>query len=290
MPAGFLGLFGASASVPVSLFLDVSCNPLQVLSAGMFQSIASSQIQNLTINMSYPTVAEPVRFPPKFTFHGEYPTNMVLALIARGMQVDPASLVAFEDFLLPPPPCQVGGVGLCLRTCGPGCNLTLDISDNGLSVLPANAFGSVRITRLVLTLNNLTLLSGNAFTRDFALKELVLSDNPHLGYIPAGLLANAADLEVLIADRSGIRAVPLIARYPLIVSLNENPLECESYAGMAIECECVVLGMVSSKHCGYVRCAQTEAACPQETYFNGSDCSDAPWSNCVNETLLLGQR
>lgn len=297
----------ASPEAPRSIDITMAQNPLTVVTSTMVAGIGS--LLHLSVDISYPTSGM-VTFPPKFTFAGfqyghRYNSPHTLVINMDGTGAGPSVLTSLNEFLLP---YVCIGVGKhnddddaandyihdpykhsnCAGGCGPSCNLTVSLANNNISAVLSGDFAMARVTQLDLSDNGLTTFAPNAFNYSFDLTMLILRNNL-LTFVPSGLQDNAPGLKSLVVTNNAIQAITSEgSRIAQSNDATDNILSCSTFSPLASGCDCSN-GLHLTNHCGYVRCTPTPDGCDGGTLLNGSNCTLAPWSACVEGTEVLGR-
>lgn len=288
LPQRFLGSFGSNVARGGLLELYISENPISTISPDVF---TGASVSTAFINMSYSTMTS-VNFPKQFNFADapSFRSNQgqaELSFIAAGVGATPQVATAFNQFLLPHT-CNSFGLN-CTGGCGPSCNLTLSLRDNGITNVETDAFTNARVTVLDLSRNQMTSIASNSFGATSYLHHLDLSDN-RLTILPYGIVANASNLRLLNIKNNAIAVMPIgdqQIRSP--ENAEGNVLTCETYFPYSKDCACRQPYSLST-HCGYLRCTATIDGCPERTVLNDSNCQYGPWSSCVNPATVLGHQ
>jgi hypothetical protein len=164
-----------SDSVPLPMTINMSHNPLRTLSSVLFSGTYS--LGDVTIDISSPTTG-PVVFPEHFSFAASWFPGRVstLTFIASNTGATIATVVAFREFLQPTRFVNASVADTGLGGCGTGCNLTLILRDNRITMSGTSALSDAKVTKLDLGSNRISAIAGNAFNYSFELQELV---RPH---------------------------------------------------------------------------------------------------------------
>jgi hypothetical protein len=237
-----------------ALVANFSHNPVVSMDPNFFSP--GFDMSDITVDVSFPTTGC-IEFPAFFRFGDTYLAGSTLTVIAIATGATPATVVAFNRFLIPTTLQDSAGGAELGGGCGPQCNLTLIVD-----------------------------VAGSALQYNFFISELDLSHN-RISVLPLELMNNAPGLKQLIIRSNNIRAIPASSNHIAIANdAAGNPLMCSQYGPTAANCSCPH-GFTNDVLCGYVRCvpASTPHGCPVGTAFNRSDCSSAPWSACINHTV-----
>eukprot|EP00037_Helgoeca_nana_P023872 m.248964 g.248964 ORF g.248964 m.248964 type:complete len:1003 (+) comp26476_c1_seq17:3-3011(+) len=270
LPAQLFDGMGRDTPIGLSIIVDVSSNPISMLSTASFSG--ASLLQSVTILLSN-TTAHSLAIP-------------TTPFVYTGIEWDAANGGALRLFF--------GNTSVdmaIVRALSSGANLpeTLEVNlmNNDFRYIPPGAFHGSRATAIDLSSNAITWVSPDAFDYTLDLRTLALSNN-RLTVINAGLMSNVPALASLIFNDNLVWAVPLTSNHVgERTAANSNVLACAAFGPMLSGCACP-RGLVFSTHCGYGRCLSTMDGCGVGLLFNNRSCAAAPSSTCI-ASCAVGQ-
>jgi Leucine-rich repeat (LRR) protein len=285
LPVDTMNNLGNGLTTALTVSIVLQFNPIRSISEYFFQLFS---IKSLSIDISHAT-AGPITYPAEFQFEFGFSLgNGLLEFTAANTSATVDDVGAFRQYLYPP---NISAYAL-INGCGITCNLTIDLSNNGIEYIPTGSFNRTRVTTLTLKNNRITSIATDAFTLNLFLRGLDLSYN-RLTEINMAVVEQLPVLTDLVAVGNQIAAVPFRSNYHIAdrIHLYGNVLQCDSYGPrFATGCRCAS-GFFLSEHCGYVRCTQEVTGCPvSQSIENVSDCASAPWSDCVLYTVFESGR
>lgn len=155
-----------------------------------------------------------------------------------------------------------------LGSVNPPGTLNVILQKNGYTEIPSGAFSDTFATGIDLSNNAITHIAADAFTHNFNLQALLLSNN-QLGFLPTATLNALPVLSDLQIRNNSIWAIQQTNTHLSNASYAANNIiNCSSFGSNTSGCVCPS-GHILSSHCGFWRCTATSEhkGCPQQGFF-----------------------
>jgi hypothetical protein len=258
-----------------SLNIDLRYNPISSVKSSAFTAGATgANLDAVTLWLDYPTAGAiqfdgPVGFdgvtwvmPTEGVLAGAVGGSFTLSLCGTGVDLSVAKMLGFHN---------------------PPKVLNVVLQGNGYTDIPSGALSDTILTSIDLSNNFITQVAQDVFTYNFDVQALDLSNN-RLGVVLTETLNTLPVLGNFQLYNNPIWAIQQTNTHLSSGSnvLGSNSiLQCSGFGAFTTGCTCP-LGYYRSSHCGYWRCTPEPNGCPLRSFFNSSDCTDAPLSQCVN--------
>lgn len=266
VPANLFSGVGSRAVAATTVSVDLSANPLvHVHPFAHASGEPRATLSGILLNLSNPT-RRPLVLPHAMSFEG-------ITWLGSTQAV-------YFDFSNTGVNLSV--VNLISASANPPGVLSVALRSNNYTDVLDGAFVRSRASSIDLRDNFISYVSPRAFNYTLELVTLDLSNN-RLSVLSVGLMSNTPALTSLVLENNEIAAVPQTSNHiATAAAVVNNILRCDRYGPETSGCACRA-GFALSTFCGYTRCTPSGRVdgCGNDTIFNSSDCSSAPWSSCV---------
>jgi Leucine-rich repeat (LRR) protein len=263
LPGGYLTL----------LYVDLQYNPIASVNSSAFTARNGTYalLGNVVFILDNPCTAEPIQIDGPLEFDGvDWPYNplsgdtegsFTISLCNTSVNVSMAKTLGFNN-----PP---GTLNVMLR-------------NNRYTAIPSGAFAGTAVSSIDLSYNAITSVAQDAFTYNFNVTTLDLSNN-QLGVLPTETLNTLPALRSFHISSNSIWAIQQTNTHlSSVENAFGNIIQCSAFGANTTGCACRP-GYILSQNCGYWRCTLEPDGCSSGSIFNSRDCSNAPWSQCVSQ-------